>query len=142
MNIKRYILLLAAGLGIALTPFLASRIANSAIAQTSTATASLGSIAEITQGEVRLKRSQWSSYRSVPIGTAINDGDLIWPEANTTATVACRDGSTRRVPSGQVSGALSLCPSTQRQPSPRSSSTFLDWLFNSDRSQPSGGGTR
>ncbi len=70
------------------------------------------------EGQVLLKRRQWSDYRSTSEGAEINlnQDDLILPERGAKVIILCPDKKTIwRVPSGRVWGASNGCPRALRR---------------------------
>jgi hypothetical protein len=74
--------------------------------------ASASSIVEA-QGTVEIKRSGWSSYRPVGIGTTIEQGDMVQTAAGATAKVLCDDLTFWQIPSGSTSTVDKGCPSAR-----------------------------
>jgi hypothetical protein len=65
---------------------------------------------ESATGQVKLKRQDWKTYRSVRVGTNLEQGDLLWPAKGARVKVICPDLSQRSVKASVPSGLKTVCP--------------------------------
>lgn len=83
------------------------------------------------QGGVSVRRSGDSRYRSVGVGTTLEIGDLIRPNARASVRVHCTNNTLRRVVAGIPSGLGVVCPesvASRRSVRGRGGCDFLAFL--------------
>jgi hypothetical protein len=76
----------------------------------------------VAEGEIQLKRNEWSDYHKTTFGAVLHRGDLLHPEEGANAIVLCDDFRLWSVPSGAPAGLTNGCPQSPEPPLVRGSS--------------------
>ncbi|MDV2997539.1 MAG: hypothetical protein N4J56_007244 [Chroococcidiopsis sp. SAG 2025] len=85
-------------------------IAKPAIAQSQPKAVAYSARIDSTTGRVLLKRSDWSDFQPVAVGTELSQGDQIKPDKGVRVRVVCPNLSKPLVPIGVPSGLKTICP--------------------------------
>lgn len=81
------------------------------------------------EGEATIKKKDESQERLATVGTELELGDLLTPEAGTVVWVRCADGRLKKAKLGLQSGLKDICPNTTPSTRARAEDIFLDLLF-------------